>query len=282
MNQPLEAVLSCNICGGVMRPVFSASLLGRYMVAYVHCEACGLLRTQTPFWLDEAYSEAIAATDVGLVERNRVLSSRIAASLYFALNAGPGERVLDVAGGYGLLVRMLRDYGFDCFWQDKYCRNIFAQSFELPAQDASPVAVVTAIEVMEHLVEPLEFIREVLDRTGARVFVFTTELYEGAPPDPDAWWYYSRETGQHVSFFTRQTLETMAAALGMNFMTCRGLHLFSKDRISPWRFSLASGRLHPLLSRAVRKILGSRIPADHARAIACLKQTETSSQKDAE
>jgi hypothetical protein len=282
MNQSGLDAPCCKVCGALMQPVFRAVLLGRHEVGYAHCALCGLLTTETPYWLDEAYSEAIAATDVGLVERNQVMSSRIAASLCFALNLGADERVLDVAGGYGLLVRMLRDYGIDCFWQDKYCQNIFAQSFEWPEPPSVPAKAVTAIEVMEHLENPLEFIRDVMKQTGARSFLFTTELYEGAPPDPDAWWYYSRETGQHISFYTRKTLETMAAALDMSFMTCRGLHMFSKDSVSPWVFRLAAGRFHPVASRIVRKRLGSRIPADHAQAIKRLGQAERVGEGHAE
>lgn len=266
--------LDCKVCGATTRQVFQAKILGRHKVSYAQCPRCGFLCTETPYWLEEAYSEAIAATDVGLVERNQIMSSMIAVSLYFALKIEACERVLDVAGGYGLLVRMLRDYGIDCYWQDKYCRNIFAQSFSWIESSREPVAVVTAVEVMEHLEDPLAFIQETMQQTGARALLFTTELYDGAPPDPDAWWYYSRETGQHISFYTRTTLEIMAAALGMRFITHRGLHLFSRDHVSPWLFRLCSGRFHPLLSRLVRKRLGSRIPADHARAISLLRRAE--------
>lgn len=272
----------CSVCGQPMRQVFRGTILQHCDVAYFRCPGCEFLCTETPYWLEEAYSEAIAATDVGLVERNRVMSSRIAASLFFALQLSADERVLDVAGGYGLLVRMLRDYGIDCFWQDKYCQNIFAQSFEWLEPTSVPAKAVTAIEVMEHLESPLKFIRDVMKQTGARSFLFTTELYEGAPPDPEAWWYYSLETGQHVSFYTRKTLETMAAALDMRFMTCRGLHLFSKDSVSPWIFRLAAGRLHPVASRIARRRLGSRIPADHAQAIKRLEQTERVGERCAE
>lgn len=282
MNLPGCFGYGCKVCSSPMQPVFKATILGRHDVSYAHCANCGFLTTEPPYWLDEAYSEAIAATDVGLVERNRVMSSRVAASLFFALNLSADERVLDVAGGYGLLVRMLRDYGIDCFWQDKYCRNIFAQSFEWTEPPIVPAKVVTAIEVMEHLENPLEFIRGVMKQTGARSLLFTTELYEGAPPDPEAWWYYSLETGQHISFYTRKTLETMAAALDMRFMTCRGLHLFSKDSVSPWIFRLAAGRLHPVASRIARRRLGSRIPADHAQAIKRLEQTERVGERCAE
>jgi len=36
--------------------------------------------------------------------------------------------------------------------------------------------------------------------------IFTTELFEGTPPAPSHWWYYSFETGQHIAFFQRRAL----------------------------------------------------------------------------
>ncbi|MDQ7989787.1 MAG: class I SAM-dependent methyltransferase [Candidatus Dactylopiibacterium sp.] len=270
MNEQNKKDDVCCICGQSMRQVFRARVLCHEDVPYLHCERCGFLRTETPFWLEEAYAEAIAATDVGLVERNRILSSQLASVLYFALGARAHDRVLDVAGGYGLLVRMLRDYGFDCFWQDRYCRNLFASGFEVP-DAACDAEVVTAIEVMEHLVDPMAFVREVLERTRARHFLFTTELYEGPPPAPDAWWYYSRETGQHVSFFSRQTLETMARALGVTFMSYRGLHMLTRQPVSPAKFRLAAGRLHAVASAWTRRRLPSRIGADYADALVKLR-----------
>ncbi|MDM9385348.1 hypothetical protein QUB80_32355 [Chlorogloeopsis sp. ULAP01] len=39
-------------------------------MTYYFCEESGLLKTEKPYWLDEAYQEAIADTDTGLVRRN--------------------------------------------------------------------------------------------------------------------------------------------------------------------------------------------------------------------
>jgi Nif-specific regulatory protein len=38
--------------------------------------------------------------------------------------------VVDCAGGYGILVRLLRDYGVNALWSDPYCENVLAKGFE--------------------------------------------------------------------------------------------------------------------------------------------------------
>lgn len=59
-----EAII-CPICECSMPFVFHKELLGRYIVAYYRCPKCELLKTEAPYWLEEAYSNAIADTDVG-------------------------------------------------------------------------------------------------------------------------------------------------------------------------------------------------------------------------
>ena len=48
--------------------------------------------------------------------------------IYFLFNTK--GQFLDYGVGYGVFVRLMRDIGFDYFWQDKYTENLFAQGFE--------------------------------------------------------------------------------------------------------------------------------------------------------
>ena len=67
-----------------------------------------------------------------------------------------GARFLDYGGGYGLFVRMMRDRGFDFYRQDIHCENILADQFDLMDLPAgSKFAMLTAIEVFEHLQDPV-------------------------------------------------------------------------------------------------------------------------------
>lgn len=241
---------------------FSAVVLNKYAAEFEQCEGCGYLRARDPFWLDEAYSSAIAASDTGLVMRNISVALKLTSVLFLLFEERGAGRYVDVAGGYGMLTRLMRDFGFDFYWSDKYCQNLLAQGFDF-ASDITPSVAVTAIEVMEHCVDPMGFVKDALERTGAETFVFTTELFEGAAP-PLSWWYYSFPTGQHIGFFQRQTLEQMANKLGLRYVSANGVHVFTRRKISDLALKCATHSLTTkLLPWMVRKRLGSRTVSDN-------------------
>ena len=127
----------CPICDSGRREIFTAEILHQYKIKYFFCDNCGFLQTEEPFWLNEAYSNAIADTDTGIVARNLSISKKLTCILYFLFNKE--GKYLDVAGGYGLLTRMMRDIGFNFYWQDVYCQNIFAEGFEFNDTVKTPI-----------------------------------------------------------------------------------------------------------------------------------------------
>lgn len=250
----------CPICGSARDDLFTKTVLNAHAVAYFLCRGCGLVQTEKPYWLKESYSSALAGADTGVVGRNLRLASRIAMVMLHA--HGPDARYIDIAGGPGLLVRMMRDSGLDYFWEDRYSENTFARGFEAVGSfDAA-----SAIEVFEHLEDPLDFVRSALDTWSIRSLVFTTELWEGMTPDPD-WWYLVPSTGQHISFFQRRTLERIASMLGLNFVTSGSLHMFSADELDERRFRVLTGRAGPWLWIRRRRQLASKTWDDHLKMI---------------
>lgn len=228
----------------------------------MHCTVCGFLQIKDPHWLEEAYSSAIAASDTGLVMRNLAYAERLAAFIYFVL-PGHGEgHYLDVAGGYGLLVRLMRDYGFDFYWSDKYCSNLFSRGFEFDT-DKGPFSAITAIEVMEHTPDPYGFIKDALSSASCDTFIFSTELYKGSPPGPDDWWYYSLKHGQHISFFREDTLEILSERLGLKYYSLAGLHVFTKNNLPTLRTKFFSKKFTPFLANLATKALTSKCKPDH-------------------
>jgi hypothetical protein len=255
--------MSCPVCLAAMSDIFKAQVLGKYQAQYKLCNACGYLIAHAPHWLDEAYTQAIANADTGLVMRNITLANKISRILYWLLPEHGQGRYLDVAGGYGMMTRLMRDFGFDFYWSDKYCDNIIAPGFEYNPAHGS-CSVVTAIEVLEHVVDPLAFIKDALDLSGAKTLIFTTELYEGDPPNPNEWWYYSFATGQHIGFFKAKTLEKLACDLDLKFYSANGIHLLSKEPINQFIFSLITNRYFSLFPPfLIRHFLGSRTTIDH-------------------
>jgi hypothetical protein len=56
--------------------------------------------------------------DTGIMQRNLYLSKITAFILLLFFDCR--KKFLDYAGGYGVFVRLMRDYGFDFYWYDKY------------------------------------------------------------------------------------------------------------------------------------------------------------------
>ena len=139
------AEIACPICANKRNELFQARLLHKYDVRYFLCKSCGLLQTEPAYWLDEAYSSAIADTDTGIVSRNQEIANKLASLLYFCFD--PKAQYLESAGGYGLLTRMMRDWGFDFRWHDPYCENVFARGFEWdPTRGSASGGAVTAFQ----------------------------------------------------------------------------------------------------------------------------------------
>lgn len=86
------------------------------------------MQTETPYWLEEAYSNAIAPIDIGPVNRAFKMAETTKALAVAFFN--PWRPCLDFGAGYGLLVRRLRDLGLDYRYYDRHCANLFAQGFE--------------------------------------------------------------------------------------------------------------------------------------------------------
>ena len=184
----------------------------KYDVEYYLCPDCGLLQTETPSWLGEAYNTAIADIDTGIINRNLINSKRLEPILYrlFPSNA----KFVDEAGGYGLLTRFLRDKGFDCYSFDKFCENIFAKEF-LPTNDLTMNAIL-AFEVFEHLEDITKFVKESFIKYKCKTILFSTLVFENEVPAKD-WWYYTTESGQHISFYQPKTLSKIAKSLGCTY-----------------------------------------------------------------
>ena len=61
----------------------------------------------------------------------------------------------------------------------------------------------------------------------------TTELVPTPAPQPGEWWYYTPETGQHITFYTEASIRALATRLGYPFVvTGSFVHLFSRRPIS--------------------------------------------------
>jgi len=273
IRKSIMPLLTCKICGSLSSNAFKALVLGKHEATYNYCEGCGFLCAENPHWLEEAYSSAIASTDTGLAARNVYIANKLAVFLYLLMGERGNGRYVDIAGGYGMLTRLMRDIGFDYFWSDKYCQNLMANGFDY-TPEIGACSAVTAFEVLEHTEDPLSFIEESLKYGQTDTLIFTTELFNGKPPSPDQWRYYSFETGQHISFFQSRTLQILATKMELSFSTNGWLHIISKSKINGALLKVYTGLLSIVATQWVRHNLVSRTISDHYTLVDQLKQSK--------
>lgn len=240
------AASDCRVCHRPSNFLYRQPVLN-HRVRYYDCPHCGYVQTETPHWLEQAYGSAINDVDTGIMMRNGDNLRRVVMTL-LAMRKLHG-RVVDYAGGYGILVRLLRDAGVDAYWEDQYCSNLLARGFE--AGDA-PADLVTAFEVFEHFVDPVAELRKMLARAPA--VLLSTELITTAEPPPGDWWYLGSEHGQHIGFFRLSTLSALAEQAGCHLQSDgRTLHLFSLDEVSAaWPYYLKLARWWRFLTRSLK------------------------------
>lgn len=234
----------CRVCGQKAIAVYEGIILGLHRVGYFDCPACGYFQTESPYWLEQAYSSAVNELDTGILLRN-LDSLRVVVMTLLATGRLHG-RVLDHAGGYGVLVRLLRDAGVDAYWRDPYCQNLLARGFE---GDQEPFDLITAFEVVEHLVDPVEDLARLLQQ--APYVLLSTELVPSeGPPAPD-WWYLGMEHGQHIGFLRARTLQYVAERLGCEVRSVGSSHhLLARPGVpGAWRGLVKLRRAWRLVAR---------------------------------
>lgn len=259
MSEPrtIATAVECRVCRAAAEPFFSKTILGKHTVAYFKCPNCGLVQTEKPYWLAEAYQEPIGKLDVGMADRC-VWTAQTTVALALRLNIKPESPCLDWGGGTGLFVRLCRDYGMNFFYYDLYGKNIFAGGFDRADAPASVAwACITAFEVVEHLPNPLDDFGEFL-RLSPQYFLFSTLLYTGQPAD---WWYFTNN-GQHIAFYTRRSLELIAHHYGYHLASndC-DLHLFSRESVAN-RLLDSCRKSRVRKAQKYQKKHGSRITGD--------------------
>ncbi|MBZ0198370.1 MAG: class I SAM-dependent methyltransferase [Ignavibacteriaceae bacterium] len=241
----------CPITGAKMDYVFTKKIIGKYDVKYFYSPESGILQTENPYWLVEAYQSAIAVADTGLVNRNLLNRRRLEPILYNLF--GNSGKFLDLGGGYGLLSRMLRDIGFDSYTYDKYCENIFAKTFE--PEEGFKADALFAFEVFEHINNPFEFLRDAFEKYNCKTLLFSTLLFEGNVPQED-WWYYSCDFGQHVTFYQKRTLALLAKKFDCSYYKLnRDFHLITDKKITWFNRLLFSNQKLLLIFAMLLRIL---------------------------
>jgi hypothetical protein len=238
-------MIKCKICENEMLYVFSHKVIKKHEANYHICKKCGFMNISDPFWLKEAYQQPINETDTGLLKRNIQLHKKVIVLIYTFLDCE--KNYLDYAGGYGVFTRLMRDAGFNFFHEDIYTKNIFASSYEFKKSDHL-ISGITCFECFEHLIDPISEMEKML-AISSNIFL-TTDLKPLEIPNKD-WAYYGFEHGQHISFYSYESLSNLASRFNLNLYSYKNFHFFTKKVINIRQFKKClrnAGRLNNIFS----------------------------------
>ena len=216
--------MKCRICNNKTTHIFNGVLLS-FKVSYFECNNCQYVQTEFPYWLDLAYKDPINKSDTGIIVRN--LSNIDVVFSVVKLLKLNNPIILDYAGGFGLLVRMLRDKGLNAYWSDRYCKNIVANGFEYRKGD---IDLITGFECIEHFENPIYELNEMFKKS--KNILLSTELIKHPAPSQKDWWYYGQEHGQHIGFFRVRTFEYIAKEKNKFYTNLGPYHLLSENPCS--------------------------------------------------
>lgn len=213
----------------------------KYTIKYYQCNVCRLIQTEIPYWLDQAYKKAITTTDVGLLGRNISLSNKVFDLLIG--NFDRSKKFLDYGGGYGILVRLLRDKGLDFYRQDIYCENMFAVNHDIAdlGKEERLFEMATCFEVFEHTHDPYKLFEDIREY-ASNILISTLLIPDQQFKSTKDWWYFATETGQHITFYTLESLKIIAKNFDMNlYSNGVDLHLFTLKKFNKNPLKCESG-----------------------------------------
>jgi hypothetical protein len=253
MEHSIRDVCGCKICNGRTELLFNLTVMGKNPAQLLKCQECGFSAFYNPTWIVESYADSLTTRDCGAVRRCVLMAARF--SLFGLIAARRRVKWLDFGGNTGLLSRLLRDYGLDAGSIDKYEQNIFSRGFIPQSPD-----VVSLVEVIEHLEDPVGSIGEIVSSLNPNYIFIATQLIPETGLDP-SWWYLQLDTGQHISFFTIRALKVLAAKSGYQLVNCGSVFIMYRQTALRsvacfiYRILLAAGvpyflnGLYPLVSR---------------------------------
>ena len=135
----------------------------------------------------------------------------------------------------------MSDRGFDFKGFDNHAEHIFCRDRQI-GEISQNFDLITMFEVAEHFIDPVGCF-EALKRNTDNI-LFTTQIVPSPTPSAEDWWYYGIDHGQHISFYSLESLQFIAKKLGLHFYTSKNnkynltFHLFTKIKMKELFFRI--------------------------------------------
>lgn len=276
-----SARAACTLCGEARtRPVFPGGLPW-----VVECTGCGLRRAdpqptdaELSAIYDEHYYEQFGfvegeqTADQGLARTKRATYASLLASARPHLGLTQGKRLLDVGCGLGFSLLAAKDAGFEAVGLDPLAptdpaarpgRTILRGSIESFPGQPDPFDVVSMVDVIEHVRDPVATFRAVdrlLVPRGLLICATNDCSSRGAQLLGSRWVHYHRA---HLFFFTADTLAKTAEAAGLEVLGVDVAHrVYNLEYVAS---ILARGTNFELAARVSKGLL-ARVPGPLLRA----------------
>lgn len=216
----MPKTISCRLCHNDAAFSFEKKILGKYQIGYFLCSSCNSLQTEEPYWLEEAYQPINEQLDTGQFIRclhNAAFLNALCTHLN--LSAGP---LIDYGCGSGLTARILRDVGINAYGYDTYSTPRLLMGFQ--RNDLDGAKLINLCEVAEHFPNPqLSF--EHIFSCSPQIVVVQTELFSKID---EQWGYLSPEHGQHIFFYSEESVAQIAKTHRMGATFIQGFIVFFK------------------------------------------------------
>lgn len=240
---------ACPLCAGTaLRSLAAADRLDVHW-QLLCCASCGLHLTDprpSEEFLDRLYSGRYHANLHTPGASERIFGPKYHGYADWLKSVLPGGRVLDLGCSTGLLVRLLCDRGYQAegleinsrtaaWGRAHYGVTIHDHLFEDPSYDTEPFDAILMTDVLEHMRDPLAFLRLVVQRLrpGGIVLVTFPDIHS---VESRYWRLLARLTGrswlwghwhvpEHIFEFTPTTARRLFSAAGLEVARYRRSHL---------------------------------------------------------
>lgn len=228
------------MCGGEEVETAFPAAAKRAGSALVRCRRCRLVfqtfredeSSLLSLYSDEYYAHWGVAEDFdGVFDLKRRSARRYLKGLLRQWRGDGADRLLDFGCAFGFLLTVAREIGFEVSGLEvspagAYVKRtlgcpVYGGISELNALPVGYFGIITMIDVLEHLPDPLESMRALTRvlKPGGAVLVVTPDVGSAAARlRPSGWPHFK---GEHVCYYSASSLSALFSACGMKMVRCR-------------------------------------------------------------